>query len=122
MISHCANPDCSMPFHYLRGGRLYRFEVRRPSAPCQDVPNAICDVKPSSATVFFWLCETCCAKLTLKFVPKSGVRLVPLSSSGRLSSAPVVVGTTTETSDDINSHLAVPANRSSGDESTVESI
>jgi hypothetical protein len=111
MISHCVNPECGRPFHYLRGGRLYRFEVRRPAEPCQDVPNAICSVKPSSKTVFFWLCETCCSKLTLKFAPESGVILVPLPSSGRLSSAPVV-GTTPETSDDISSHAgALPANQ-----------
>jgi hypothetical protein len=28
MISHCANPDCGVPFHHLRGGRLFRFEVK----------------------------------------------------------------------------------------------
>ena len=123
MISHCANPDCSMPFHYLRGGRLYRFEVRRPSEPCQDVPNAICSVKPSSATVFFWLCESCCSKLTMKFATESGVTLMPPLNSGRLSSAPVVVGTVAQTRDCLSLHpAALPSNRSSDDESTSKSI
>lgn len=123
MISYCANPDCSMPFHYLRGGRLYRFEVRRPSEPCQDVPNAICSVKPASATIFFWLCEACCSKLTLRFAPEGGVTLMPLPRSGRLSSAPVVVSTATEMSDGINLHSgALPSDRSSDDESTSQSM
>ena len=123
MISHCANPDCSLPFHYLRGGRLYRFEVRHPSESCQDVPNAVCSVKPSSATIFFWLCETCCSKLTLKFAPEGGVTLIPLPSSSRLSSAPVVVGTATETNEGINLHSgALPSDRSCDDESTSKSI
>ena len=35
MISHCANPRCTLPFHYLRGGRLYRFDIISPSRPCR---------------------------------------------------------------------------------------
>jgi hypothetical protein len=57
MISHCANPDCAQPFHYLRGGHLYRFDITDPSAPRADVPNAICSLKLAHATVFFWLCH-----------------------------------------------------------------
>ncbi len=30
MISNCANPACNKPFHYLRGGRLYRFDAPLP--------------------------------------------------------------------------------------------
>ena len=52
MISHCASPRCTLPFHYLRGGRLYRFDITSPSRPCADVPNAVCTLTPSRATVF----------------------------------------------------------------------
>ncbi len=45
--SHCANPRCTLPFHYLRGGRLYRFDITSPSRPCADVPNAVCTLTPS---------------------------------------------------------------------------
>jgi hypothetical protein len=48
MISHCANPSCALPFHYLRGGRLYRFDITSPSTPRADVPNAICRLKPAT--------------------------------------------------------------------------
>jgi hypothetical protein len=52
MISHCANPRCRLPLHYLRGGRLYRLDITSPSRPCADVPNAVCTLTPSRATVF----------------------------------------------------------------------
>lgn len=91
MISHCANPACAMPFHYLRGGRLYRFELRAPSLPCTGVPNAICDAKPSHATVFFWLCEPCSRKFSLEFHIHEGAKLVPRKDMGeKYSRAPVV--------------------------------
>jgi hypothetical protein len=91
MISHCANPNCRIPFHYLRGGRLYRFDIKSPSPPCNDVPNAICSLKPSSAAVFFWLCDHCLANYSLRFNYQEGVTLVSHPSSQLLTmDAPVV--------------------------------
>ncbi len=91
MISHCANPDCKLPFHYLKGGRLYRFDLRHPSAPCTDVPNSICSRKPSHAAVFFWLCEQCSLKHSLKFNVREGLTLAPLTKAvKRHGAAPVV--------------------------------
>lgn len=91
MVSHCANPDCKVPFHYLKGGRLYRFEINTPQMPCADVPNAICSEKPSRATVYFWMCMDCCRRFALKFTPCAGVELVPLPNRSQIGSAPVVV-------------------------------
>ncbi len=94
MISHCANPDCAAPFHYLRGGRLYRFEVKSSSPPRNDVPNAICSRKAPLTTVYFWLCESCCSTLSLRFDPGRGIRLQPLPASAKsISKAPVIVET-----------------------------
>lgn len=91
MISHCANPDCTQPFHYLRGGRLYRFDIKSPSTPCSDVPNAICSLKPSRATVFFWLCDECSSKHSLRFNLRDGISLISLTEPARkLSTAPVI--------------------------------
>jgi hypothetical protein len=78
MISHCANPDCKVAFHYFRGGRLYRFDVRRPVEPCKDVPNAICEVKPSQASIYFWLCHDCSLEYTLQFSRDHGISILPL--------------------------------------------
>lgn len=83
MISHCANPACHAPLHYLRGGRLYRFDVKSPGEPCHDVPNAICTSKPAQAAIFFWLCQECCSHFCLKFDLRLGVRLVPQRALGR---------------------------------------
>jgi hypothetical protein len=91
MISHCANPDCRLPFHYLRGGRLYRFDIRHPTTPCSDVPNAICSLKPSQGTVFFWLCEKCFSKYSLRFNFRDGISLVSLTDPVRKhNTAPVI--------------------------------
>ncbi len=79
MISHCANHDCGTPFHSLCGGRLYRFDLRRPGEPCRDVPNAICASKPSQASVYFWLCQDCSRKFAVHFSPRAGLRLSPLN-------------------------------------------
>ena len=100
MISHCANPDCRLPFHYLRGGHLYRFDIRNPSTPCSDVPNAICDVKPSHAAVFFWLCQQCSTKHSLKFNFREGLALASLTdTANKCGTAPVVaVGETASAS------------------------
>lgn len=91
MISHCANPNCARPFHYLRAGHLYRFDIASPSTPCADVPNAICSRKPSRATVFFWLCGPCSSQYSLRFNFRDGVSLVPLTGPARqASTAPVI--------------------------------
>jgi len=91
MISHCANPHCKVPFHYFRGGHLYRFDIRHPSTPCSDVPNSVCSLKPSQAAVFFWLCEQCSLRYSLKFNSREGLTLAPLANAVKKhGDAPVV--------------------------------
>lgn len=83
MISQCANPSCSVQFHSLKGGRLYRFEVRAPQPPCADVPNSICELKPKRATVYFWMCSQCSSKFSLSFDSQRGVQLTSLKRAPR---------------------------------------
>ncbi len=91
MISQCANPACAKPFHYLRGGRLYRYDIRSPEFPCNDVHNSICSLKPSRATVFFWLCEQCVQHYSLQFSCQGGATLVERPQSApALTTAPVI--------------------------------
>ena len=99
MISYCANPDCRLPFHYLRGGRLYRFDIRHPSTPCSDVPNAICSLKPSHGTVFFWLCEKCSSKYSLRFNFRDGISLASLMEPARKHSTAAVIAVEDATPD-----------------------
>ena len=81
MISKCANPACHLAFHYLRGGRLYLFDLRHPSEPCKDMPNTICARHPSHASVYFWLCEECSLSYTLRFSAREGLSLRPMALS-----------------------------------------
>lgn len=76
MVSHCANPECRAPLHYLRSGRLYRFDVQSPTEPCRDVPDMVCAAKSKRTAVFFWLCEQCCSRFVLDFDVRKGVKLV----------------------------------------------
>jgi hypothetical protein len=90
MISHCANPGCNKPFHYLRGGRLYRFDTASPRDCSQDVANAVCAITPTRAAVFFWLCKDCSSKVSLEFNGQQ-VWVTPLGTAARGSNrAPVV--------------------------------
>ena len=89
MISRCANPACNKPFHYLRGGRLYRFDGRTTSADPKVVANAVYTVSLSHMSVFFWLCKECSSKLLLRF-DGSSVAVVPAQVSGHDSDPPVI--------------------------------
>lgn len=90
MISKCANPKCEVEFHYLRGGRLYRFDVRRPKKPCPDLPNAILAQNPSNTTVYFWLCEKCSQVNTVQFSLTKGMKVHSIAPSS-MRFSPVVV-------------------------------
>ena len=76
MIQKCANPECNAEFRYASRGHVFSFEIRHPTAPCRDVPQAICDKKPSHAMIHFWLCENCSPKLSLHFTMEAGLSVV----------------------------------------------
>ena len=91
MISHCANPDCGKPFHYLHGGRLYRFDVAPPNLTSEDIPNAICSIGGTHMAVFFWLCEQCSSTQSLNFDGRGvSVTHSPVARRRRRENAPVV--------------------------------
>ena len=77
MVKKCANPDCNKEFRYSHEGHLFPYEIRDPEEPCRDVHALICEIKPRHATVYFWLCEQCCAQFTLQFTVSAGITLVP---------------------------------------------
>jgi hypothetical protein len=68
MVSHCANPKCAKPLHYLREGRIFVF----------DVAGVIADAegKRSRRLEHFWLCGACSQILVMEQSPE-GVRAVP---------------------------------------------
>jgi hypothetical protein len=73
----CANPACPMVFHWLIGGKFFRFS----DGQCES-----CDHKKNAAAVgnescgghcvkHFWLCERCCDVFTLAYRKPEGVVL-----------------------------------------------
>ncbi len=72
----CANPACPAAFHWLAGGRFFRF---RPSPDEETLPGegGAKSAQPEG-TKHFWLCERCCHALTLIFDPNHGVIVQPI--------------------------------------------
>lgn len=67
MVSHCANPKCAKPLHYLRDGRVFVF----------DVPDkmAAATGKRTRHIEHFWLCGTCSQTMAMEQA-SDGVHLV----------------------------------------------
>jgi hypothetical protein len=82
MLSKCANPHCSTPFHYLREGKLFRMEVEAPASPLETGADLhlVWDKKPSRKIEHFWLCGTCSRTLTLRMDKERRVAVVPIKA------------------------------------------
>ncbi len=72
MLSKCANPDCSAPFHYLREGKLFQVEAGASG------PRLVSDKRPARKIEYFWLCGTCADTMTLALHHRKGVIAIPL--------------------------------------------
>jgi hypothetical protein len=59
----CANPACPTAFHWLEGGKFFRFRPDDASSPAPD------------GVQHYWLCEHCSHVLTLVYDEESGVVL-----------------------------------------------
>jgi hypothetical protein len=71
--SKCANPSCPITFHWLQGGRFFRF---RPDGSAKQADNGKTDLRGNVHGVrHFWLCEHCCHVFTLVSTKESGVIL-----------------------------------------------
>jgi hypothetical protein len=87
MVSKCANPACSTPFHYLREGKIFRVEVEAtPQLSSQDKtgvsngnknPFLVSVRKPMLKLEHFWLCGPCAQSMSLLFDKEAGVSVVP---------------------------------------------
>ena len=80
MLSKCANPVCTTPFHYLRDGKLFQIETSLSSR--QRVgPQLVAEPKQPQRVEFFWLCAECSSTMTLAFQRGKGVVMVPLPAA-----------------------------------------
>jgi hypothetical protein len=74
MLSKCANPACSAPFHYLREGKLFQIDARA-FPETEDV----FEKKPVQRVEYFWLCGSCAEIMTLGFERGKGVIVVAMN-------------------------------------------
>lgn len=81
MVSKCANPACSAPLLRLREGKLFQFEVRSISVPCEDPPGSEHGEAPTRQIAHYWLCGPCSERMSL-LLEVDSVQVVPLSGEG----------------------------------------
>jgi hypothetical protein len=87
MVSKCANPSCSTPFHYLREGKIFRVEVEvSASHPAQETvelsdgkkfPFLLASNKAARKTEHYWLCGPCSQTMNLQFDKDAGLLVFP---------------------------------------------
>ncbi|MHB1794209.1 MAG: hypothetical protein ACYCPO_04530 [Acidobacteriaceae bacterium] len=67
MVSHCANPNCNKPLHYLREGKVFLFS--RTNASKQNS-------KTLQLLEYYWLCGACSNEWTLTMDGENGIQVV----------------------------------------------
>jgi hypothetical protein len=67
MVSHCANPKCAKPLHYLREGRIFVFDMPSGEADEQG--------RRSRRMEHYWLCGVCSQNMAME-QSAEGVRVV----------------------------------------------
>ena len=71
----CANPACAAAFHWLAGGRFFRF---RAGSPALSKKAQAARIAESAAVVkHYWLCERCAQACTLTYDEELGVVVRP---------------------------------------------
>jgi hypothetical protein len=73
----CANPACPVVFHWLTGGKFFRFSDRQCDS-CSHKTNAASTVQKSCGghcVKHFWLCDRCADVFTLVYRKPEGVIL-----------------------------------------------
>jgi len=71
----CANPACAAAFHWLAGGRFFRFRPGDlgPSTKGDTAEGA----EPAGSVKHYWLCESCAQSYSLNFREDRGVLVEP---------------------------------------------
>ena len=66
MVTKCANSSCSAGFRYLRGGRLFLFEVSQ-GPPMSGLSSSESGFRKSEfrSSEYFWLSEECAKSMTI---------------------------------------------------------
>lgn len=70
MLDKCSNPSCSALFRYLRDGRLFRLEA-----------DPIARTSKPNKQEYFWLCDGCSPRMSLRIGEAGKVLPVMLPAS-----------------------------------------
>ena len=81
MISKCANPACTTPFHYLHEGRLFQMETGHQAAENPEHKKAPRRIE------YFWLCNACAVDFTLRYQRGVGIVAVPIGQAQRATAS-----------------------------------
>jgi hypothetical protein len=71
----CANPACASAFHWLAGGRFFRFHTGSLEPSSKDL--AAQTAEASAPAKHYWLCERCAQVYTLNYDEERGVLVQP---------------------------------------------
>jgi len=77
MVSKCANPNCSTPFHYFREGKIFRVELDGSGTVRPTGPQLVTESGKVPRLEHFWLCGNCASTMTLVLRQGKGVAAVP---------------------------------------------
>lgn len=86
MLAKCANPGCSIPFHYFREGQIFVIEdkERNRGGTCVDEATS----EEQYPLKYFWLCGNCCREMSFGIDEFSGA--IVIRRRRRASEAAVV--------------------------------
>jgi hypothetical protein len=74
VLQKCANPICYAQFRYLHQGKLFEVEIQYRNGPSDDAPGRLGNGK--GHVEWFWLCDQCAPRVSLRFVPGQGLVMV----------------------------------------------
>ncbi len=69
MVSHCANPVCHKPLHYLRDGKVFLFSRKGTSDGSSKLPHRM---------EHYWLCGICAKEWTVAPDGNDSIKLVEI--------------------------------------------
>lgn len=70
----CANPACPTAFHWLAGGKFFRFRPGDNTSSPENQPEPGSAIRHHGVR-HYWLCERCSSMFTLVYEPREGVVL-----------------------------------------------
>lgn len=68
MVSKCANPNCLVPFLYLRKGTLFLFEVNSDLGTSDGDDSRATKHEGPHRFKTFWLCEHCSSSFMIRMI------------------------------------------------------